>query len=185
MSRLVHFCFLLVDLDLVLLTLGSSHGQLHDGVDYVVGVVLERLHGLGTRDIGLGHDELNVLLLHSGLVDLLIVILLLGDGRLVAGCALTAEVGGLRGLGRLELGGGVDLRLLRQILDLGLAEHDVRVGGGVLVDVRLADHKEDVLRLADRHPGDAGHLLQPQLGHDLPGLLLPPSTAWPWTRGPH
>ena len=36
------------------------------------------------------------------------------------------------------------LRLLAQILNLGLAKYDVGVGGGVLVNVRLVDDKEDV-----------------------------------------
>ena len=65
--------------------------------------------------------------------------------------------------------------LLAQILNLGLAEHDVGVGGGILVHVRLVDDKEDVLGLPDGHPGHSGNLLQAELAHDLPRLLLPPA----------
>ena len=64
------------------------------------------------------------------------------------------------------------LRLLAQILNLGLAKYNVGVGGGVLVDVRLVDDEEDVLGLPNGHPGNAGHLLQTQLAHDLPGFFL-------------
>ena len=64
------------------------------------------------------------------------------------------------------------LRLLAQILNLGLAKYDVGVGGGVLVNVGLVDDEEDVLGLPNGHPGNAGHLLQAQLAHDLPGFFL-------------
>ena len=32
--------------------------------------------------------------------------------------------------------------------------------------------EEDVLGLPNGHPGNAGHLLQTQLAHDLPGFFL-------------
>ena len=36
----------------------NLHGELHDGVDNVVGIVLQRLHRLPSRDIGLGGKKL-------------------------------------------------------------------------------------------------------------------------------
>lgn len=50
------------------------------------------------------------------------------------------------------------LGLLREILDLGLAEDDVGVSGRTLEDVRLADHEQDVLRLPDGDPGHSENL---------------------------
>ncbi len=41
--------------------LGSLVGELHDGVDNVTVVLLERLDGLFAGAVGLVHDELNVL----------------------------------------------------------------------------------------------------------------------------
>ena len=67
------------------------------------------------------------------------------------------------------------LSLLAQVLDLGLSKDDVGVRSGVLVHIRLVDHEENVLRLPDGHPGHSGNLLETQLAHDLPGLLLPPA----------
>ena len=46
------------------------HGEFHNRVDNIVIVVLERLDGLSSGNIGLRHDKLNVLSLHSSLVDL-------------------------------------------------------------------------------------------------------------------
>jgi len=43
------------------------HGELHDGVDDVVVGVLEGLDGFLAGDVGLGHDELDVLLLDAGM----------------------------------------------------------------------------------------------------------------------
>lgn len=54
-------------------------------------------------------------------------------------------LGGLRGHG-LELLRGLALRLRAEVLDLGLAEDDVRVTGRALEHVRLADHEEDLRR---------------------------------------
>ena len=50
------------------------------------------------------------------------------------------------------------LSALEEILNLGLAKHNVGVAGGVLVHVRLLDDEEDVLGLADGHSGDSSHL---------------------------
>ena len=58
----------------------------------------------------------------------------------------------------LELLGGLHLRGLGEVLNLGLAEDDVGVAGGILVHVRLLDDEQDVLGLPDRHPGNASHL---------------------------
>lgn len=94
--------------------------QCHDRVDYVVVVLFERLDGLLAADRGLGHDELNVLVLDALGVDLLLVILLLLGGLLavavvVAGMVVVVgSVGELLGGGRL--GAGVE------VLNLGLAE---------------------------------------------------------------
>ena len=67
------------------------------------------------------------------------------------------------------------LCLLAQILNLCLAEHNVGIRGGVLVYVGLVDNKQDVLGLPDSDPGDPGNLLEAQLAHDLPSLLLTPA----------
>ena len=76
------------------------HGQLHNRIHNVVIVVLQRLHGLGAGHVGLGHDELDVLGLDSGLVDL-VILLLLGD-RGVAGGAGGAHLAGCGSLGVLN-----------------------------------------------------------------------------------
>ena len=36
----------------------NLHGELHDGVDNVIGIVLQGLHRLPSRDIGLGKKDL-------------------------------------------------------------------------------------------------------------------------------
>jgi len=41
----------------------ESHSQVHDGIDYVVVVLLEGPHRLGPGNVGLGHHQLDVLLL--------------------------------------------------------------------------------------------------------------------------
>lgn len=43
---------------------------------------------------------------------------------------------------------------------LGFAEDNVRVRGGVLVDVGFVDDEENVPRLADRHAAHASHLFK-------------------------
>ena len=77
--------------------------------------------------------------------------------------------------GAAELVGGLHLRLLAEVLDLSLPEHDVGVRGRVLVRVGVLDHEQDVLGLPDGHPVDAGHRLQAQFAHDLSRLLLAPA----------
>ena len=49
------------------------HGELHDGIDDIIGIVLEGFDGLGLGDVGLGHDQLNVLLLHARDINLRII----------------------------------------------------------------------------------------------------------------
>lgn len=100
----------------------------HDGVDNIVVVLLERLDGLLPGYVGLGHDELNILVLDALGVHLLAVILLLLSSLLggiatldgLAGLAVVvARVVVLSGSQLLSsggLGGGV------QVLDLGLTE---------------------------------------------------------------
>ena len=46
------------------------HGELHDGIDDIIGIVLEGFDGLGLGDVGLGHDQLDVLLLHARGINL-------------------------------------------------------------------------------------------------------------------
>jgi hypothetical protein len=144
--------------------------QRHDGVDYVVVVLLQGLDGLVPADVRLGHDELNVLLLDTVGVDVLLVILLLlivllGVGRAgglglavaVAGVVVLGTAGGGELLGSGGLGGGVE------VLDLGLTEDAAGIGQyfvsvcggregsshvgvavGRLVHVGVVDHEEDL-----------------------------------------
>ena len=54
----------------ILLIKHDLHGELHDGIDDIIGIVLEGFDGLGLGDVGLGHDQLNVLLLHARGINL-------------------------------------------------------------------------------------------------------------------
>mmetsp|Transcript_9063 Transcript_9063/g.31078 ORF Transcript_9063/g.31078 Transcript_9063/m.31078 type:complete len:296 (+) Transcript_9063:1139-2026(+) len=85
-----------------------------------------------------------------------------GDGRR----------GDLGRVGRLELLRGLALGLRAEVLDLGLAEDDVRVAVRRLEDVRVRDGEEDVLGLLDRDADDVGHALHAELLHGLAVLLL-------------
>lgn len=58
----------------------------HDGVHYIVVVLLERGNGLCPGAAGLAHDQLDVLALHARLVDLA-VLLDAGGGRVDLGAA--------------------------------------------------------------------------------------------------
>lgn len=150
------------------------YAESHDRVDDVVVVLLQGLDGLLAGDGSLLHDELDVLGLEAGVVDLLAVVLLLD---LLLGLALLVSVvvvvvvvvAGvvvtlLLGLG--ELLGGRSLGLRVQVLDLGLTEDagagsagclpslcaplrcgrnsHVGVAGGGLVDIGLVDDEEDL-----------------------------------------
>merc|ERR1719432_659418 len=75
----------------------SRHPCIHN----VVIVVLQRLNGLGSGHISLGHDKLDVLALNTGLVDLSIIFLFLGDSG-VAGGSRSSHFTGCSGLGVLE-----------------------------------------------------------------------------------
>merc|ERR1719361_1384944 len=90
-----------------------------------------------------------------------------------AGPAAAASVAW--GTNLVELGGSLHLGLLGQILNLGLTEHNVGVGGGVLVDIGLLDDKQNVLGFPDCDTGHPGDLLQAKLGHDFPGFFLSPA----------
>lgn len=106
--------------------------QGHDGVDDVIIVLLESLDSLFATDIGLGHDQLNILILKAFGLDLVVIVVLififllllfLGLGSLdgLAGLAVVVAgvvlgtLGGELSSGGL-LGGSVD------VLDLGLTE---------------------------------------------------------------
>lgn len=101
----------------------------HDGIDNIIVVFLEGFDGLVAADVGLCHDQLDVLVLDAIGVDLLIVVvvlfLLLGVtvlGVAVAGVVVTGVLTTLSSslggnlLGSGGLGSGVD------VLDLGLTK---------------------------------------------------------------
>ena len=69
-----------------------------------------------------------------------------------------AAVSNMGNVNLVELVGRGHLGLLGQVLDLGLAEDDVGVGGWVLVHVGLLDHKQDVLGFSDGHTGYSSNL---------------------------
>lgn len=176
------------------------YAQGHDTVDNVVVVLLEGLDGLLPADAGLGHDELDVLGLKTGVIDLLTVILLLllGLGTLdglglgaLGGVVVTGVV-----VGRLvgELLSSLGLGLGVEVLNLGLTEDAVHlvsiihqpghwsrssnvhpgVAVGALVDVGLRDDEKDVLGATEGDTGDALDVLQAELANGLAGLLLVP-----------
>ena len=144
------------------------HGQLHDRVHDVAVVRAERLDGLGPRAGRLGHDQFHVLGLEAALVQIAALVLL-GDRGRSRGRRRAAAHALLRGL---ELRRRLLLRLGRQVLDLRLAEDDVRVRRRALEDVRVADREEDVLRLLHGDAHDVGHGLHAELLHGLAVLLL-------------
>lgn len=108
--------------------------QSHDGVDNVIVVLLQRLDGFLAADVGLGHYQLNVLVLQTLDINLLFILIVLiligfrvlsslgGQGVAVAGViAVRAGLGEL--LGSSLLGGGV------HVLNLGFAKNTTgRVG---------------------------------------------------------
>ena len=110
------------------------YAQGHDTVDNVVVVLLEGLDGLLPADAGLGHDELDVLGLKTGVIDLLTVILLLlgllldllllavSVGVVVVVIVVVAGVAVTLLLSLGELLGGGSLSLGVEVLDLGLTE---------------------------------------------------------------
>jgi hypothetical protein len=176
------------------------YAQSHDTVDNVVVVLLEGLDGLLPADAGLGHDELDVLGLKTGVIDLLTVILLLLLGLGTLDSLALGTLGGVvvAGVvvGRLvgELLSSLSLSLGVEVLNLGLTEDAVHrvsimpppghwysssnvhpgVAVGALVDVGLRDDEKDVLGAAEGDAGDALDVLQAELSDGLAGLLLVP-----------
>ena len=115
-----------------------SYAEGHDGVDDIIVVLTQGLDGLLARDVGLCHDQVNILGLQTTLVDLLAVILLfflLGLG--LGGLALAQQVNvavvvagvlvttGSFGGGQLLSSGSLGLGV--QVLDLGLTKDTARV----------------------------------------------------------
>lgn len=115
--------------------------------------LLQCLDCLPSRARDLLHDEVNVLCVHTFLIDGLALIflfdlfLLLSAGsvlltrghrlgELVAEESLLSFLLSHLGLSGLSLGGG------RVVLGLGLSEDDVAVGQGRLVDFRVLDYVE-------------------------------------------
>lgn len=116
----------------ILLSRKKLDTQCHDGVDDIVVVLLEGLDSLVAADAGLGHDELNVLVLDALGVNLLAVILLLlllGVVGLVGVAVAGVVVAGVVVLGGAlggELGSGGLLSGSGGVLNLGLTEDAVR-----------------------------------------------------------
>ncbi|KAI6775734.1 hypothetical protein HG530_002492 [Fusarium avenaceum] len=150
------------------------YAESHNGIDNIVVVLLQCLDSLIAADVGLSHDELNVLILESGSIDLLIVILLLIILLIVVVLVLLL-LGGLSSLAGLavvvagvvlsvsgsELGSSSLLSGSVHVLDLGLTENTIRdvsdgsaagkqcnlhvgVAVGRLVDLRVVDDEEDL-----------------------------------------
>lgn len=113
--------------------LGSLYAESHDGVDNIIVILPQGLHSLLAGNARLSHDQLDVLSLETGLVNLLTIILLLFLlGLSLGGLALAVVVvmvvvvvvtGVLTGsLGGSQLLGGGSLGLGIQVLNLGLSE---------------------------------------------------------------
>ena len=122
--------------------------QRHDGVDYVVVVLFQRLDGLLAGDVRLGHDELDVFVLNALRIDLFAIVLLLllsVAGVAVASMVVTGVVvlDGLVGelLSSSSLGASVE------VLNLCLTKHDVRVAVGGLVDLGVVNDEENLTML--------------------------------------
>lgn len=110
----------------------ALYAECHDGVDDIVIVLLQCLDGLVAGNVGLGHDELNVLVLKTGGIDLLLILLLVLlvlstlDGLalsvvvrvIVSGVVVASVVV----LGSSELLSSRSLGLGVKVLNLGLTE---------------------------------------------------------------
>lgn len=110
-------------------TIQSSYTESHDGVDNIVVILPQCLDGLLARDVGLGHNQINVLGLKAALVNLLAVVLLLFllgldlGGLVLAKLVLVVVTGVVTGgLGGSQLLGGGSLGLCVQVLNLGLSK---------------------------------------------------------------
>lgn len=110
-------------------TARSSYAESHDGVDNIVVILPQGLDGLLAGHASLCHNQINILSLEAGLVNLLAIILLvvllgIGLGSLalenlvlvVVASVVTGSLGGSQLLSGRGLGLGV------QVLDLGLTE---------------------------------------------------------------
>ena len=107
----------------------SLYAESHDGVNDIVVVLPESLDGLLAGDVCLCHNELDILGLKVGLINLLTIILLIlllivGLGGLGLAENLLVVVTGVvaSGLGGSELLSGGSLGLGVQVLNLGLTE---------------------------------------------------------------
>ena len=61
--------------DLINMAQGGHVLAYHDGVHYVIVVVFQRIHRSLPGNVGLGHNQFNILGLNSGLVHSLVVVL--------------------------------------------------------------------------------------------------------------
>jgi hypothetical protein len=104
--------------------------QCHNRIDNIIVILLQGLYSLWTANIGLGHDELNILVLYAIGVNLLSIVVVIVVVFLVVGLlgglavvtVVVASVVGL-GVGLGELGSSGLLSGGVQVLDLGLTEN--------------------------------------------------------------
>lgn len=108
-----------------------SYAECHDRIDDIVVVLPEGLDGLLAGDVGLSHDQINVLGLEASLINLLAIILLLfllalGLGGLglakVVLVVVTSVLVTTTSLGSGQLLSSGSLGLGVQVLNLGLTE---------------------------------------------------------------
>lgn len=126
---------------------------------------LQGLDGLGAGGVGLVHDELNILLADTLLIDLLII---LSGGRGISLGTLVSLTGILEDLlGSLELG----LQAVH-VLGLTLAKDDVGVRVQGSEDIGLGNGQDGGTGAADGDTGDTLDLLETKLGEGLAGLDL-------------
>lgn len=109
----------------------TSYAERHNGVDDIIVVSFQSLDSLLSGDVGLSHDELNVLSFQARVVNFLAVVflflLLVLDLWGLALALVRVVVAGVcvsvgSGLGGSELLGCVDLGLGVQVFDLGFTE---------------------------------------------------------------
>lgn len=109
------------------------NAQRHDGVDYIVVIFLQCFNSLLARNVGLGHDELNILVLDTLSIYLFAVILLFFLGCLalvvmviiavaVTGVVVVVSTSAGKLLGSSGLGTGVE------VLNLSLAKDTTKQG---------------------------------------------------------
>lgn len=125
---------------------------------------LQGLDSLGAGGVGLVHDELDILLADTLLIDLLII-LSGGRGIGLGGVGITGILEDV--LGSLELG----LQAVH-VLGLALAEDDVGVRVQGSVDIGLGNGQDGSTGAANGDTGDTLDLLETELGEGLAGLDL-------------